>query len=77
MIEDIIAQTEHTEFSRVHFKSFDDWALTFEIVYFIDSRNYVTYMDAQQQINFGIRDAFEKENIDMAYPTKMVYSKQV
>jgi small-conductance mechanosensitive channel len=30
-------------------------------------------MDIQQQINLGILEAFEKEKIEMAYPTQKIY----
>jgi small-conductance mechanosensitive channel len=30
-------------------------------------------MDIQQQINFGIAEAFEKENIEIAFPTQTIF----
>jgi len=67
---------KNVEFSRSHFKQFGDFSLMFEVVYYVLSSGYVEYMDVQQEINFGIRDAFEKEKIDMAFPTQTLYIKK-
>ncbi|MCK5096165.1 MAG: mechanosensitive ion channel family protein [Candidatus Pacebacteria bacterium] len=73
MIKEIIDNVECTRFDRAHFKSFDDCALTFETVYYVETGDYAQYMDIQQDINFKIREAFELEGIDMAYPTQTIY----
>lgn len=76
LISDIINSVEQAEIDRVHFKSFGDWALIYEIVYYIDSSDYNVYMDIQQKINLAIVERFEKEKMDMAYPTQMLYYKK-
>jgi len=30
-------------------------------------------MDTQQEINFAIKEAFEKEGIEMAFPTQTIF----
>jgi len=73
IVTEIIEAIENVRFDRAHFKSFDDSALVFEIVYYVTSGDYGQYMDIQQEINFKIREVFEKESIDMAYPTQTIY----
>lgn len=73
IIKGIIESVKDTRFDRAHFKQFDDSALTFEIVYYVTSSDYVEFMDMQQDINFKIFDAFAKEKISMAYPTQTLY----
>ena len=73
IIEDVISGKEHAEFSRAHFWEFADSSLNLEIVYFIHSSEYVDYMDTQQEINLEILEAFEKEGIEMAFPTRTVH----
>lgn len=77
MIEEIVEATKGVRFDRVHFKKFDDSSLGFEFVYYVESSAYPEYMDAQQKINYAIREKFESENIDMAYPTRTLYTKSV
>jgi small-conductance mechanosensitive channel len=57
---------------RVHFRRFGTFGLDFEIVYFINTGDYKTYMDVQQHVNYGIYMEFEKEGISMPYPTQKV-----
>jgi small-conductance mechanosensitive channel len=73
IIKTIIEEIEGARFDRSHFKSFDDFALTFETVYYVGSGDYNKYMDIQQDMNFKIREAFEKDGIAMAYPTQTIY----
>jgi small-conductance mechanosensitive channel len=74
IIKNIINNTADTVFDRVHFSSFGDFSLNFEIVYYVSSRDYNKYMDIQQEINFAIKEAFEKQQIEFAYPTQTLYS---
>ncbi|MEA3495330.1 MAG: mechanosensitive ion channel family protein [Bacteroidota bacterium] len=76
MIKEIINQQELLELDRVNFKEFGDSSLVHEIVYYIASADYNKYMDAQEEINLEIVDKFQKENIEIAYPTTTVYLKK-
>jgi len=58
---------------RVHFTEFGDFSLNFSIVYYMKTKDYGKYMDTQQEINFKIKEAFEKEGIEMAFPTQTIY----
>jgi len=58
---------------RIHFKEFGDFSLNFEVVYYIRNKDYTVYMDVQQEINFAIKEAFEKEGIEMAFPTQTIF----
>ena len=62
---------------RVHFKEFGDFSLNFEIVYYTKTSDYIKYMDTQQAINFAIKEAFEKEGIEMAFPTQTIYLNKI
>ncbi|PIU18673.1 MAG: mechanosensitive ion channel protein MscS [Elusimicrobia bacterium CG08_land_8_20_14_0_20_44_26] len=73
VIEEIIKGIEGTAFDRAHFASYGAFSLDFEIVYYIIGGDYNKYMDIQQNINFSIKEEFEKRKIDFAYPTQIVY----
>jgi small-conductance mechanosensitive channel len=62
-----------TRFDRAHFSRFDDSALNFDVVYFVQSGDYAQYMNIQQEINIKIMEEFEMIGISMAYPTRTVY----
>ncbi len=69
----IFDKIELAELNRVHFKEFADFSLNFEVVYYVDTNDYNKYMDIQQDVNFAIKEAFEKEGIEFAYPTQTVF----
>ena len=65
---------EHVhKLDRVHFTDFGDFSLNFNIVYYLNTKDYVKYRDTQQEINFKIKEAFEKEGIEMAFPTQTIF----
>ena len=73
LISSIVSSTEHATFNRCHFVEFADSSLNFELVYYIDTRDYVVAMDAQQYINLGIMKLFEQNGIEFAFPTQTIY----
>ena len=72
LIENMIQNIELTEFERAHLTGFGDFSLNFEVVYYMKTSDYNKYMDTQQKINFGIIEAFEKEDIVMPFPTQTI-----
>ncbi|MDD4893739.1 MAG: mechanosensitive ion channel family protein [Candidatus Omnitrophica bacterium] len=77
IIEEIIKNTKDAAFDRAHFFSYGDFSLIFEVVYFVSSSDYNKYMDIQQEINFAIKEEFEKRGVEFAYPTQTLFvSKQ-
>jgi small-conductance mechanosensitive channel len=58
---------------RVHFTEFGDFSLNFNIIYYMNTKDYLKYRDTQQEINFRIIEAFEKEGIQMAFPTQTIF----
>lgn len=73
MISQIVGEIEGARFDRAHFNQFGDSALLFEIVYFVESGEYNTYMNINQAIHLRIKEAFEKEKIEFAFPTRTVF----
>lgn len=73
IVKEIINKGEKTELDRVHFNKFGDFSLNFEVVYYLDSADYNEYMDKQQEINLALKEEFEKEGIEFAYPTQTIH----
>ncbi len=64
------------EFDRCHFAGFGEFSLNFEAVYYVDSSDFGVYMDKQQAVNLAIKERFEEEGIEMAFPTQTLYVKK-
>ncbi|MDD5282266.1 MAG: mechanosensitive ion channel family protein [Candidatus Omnitrophica bacterium] len=73
IIEGIIKNTKDAVFDRAHFCAYGDFSLIFEVVYYVVGSDYNKYMDVQQEINFSIKEEFEKRGIEFAYPTQTLY----
>lgn len=73
VLKEIVESQELVDFDRAHFKEFGDSSLNFEIVYYINSAEYATYMDIQQDYNFQIYERFEEMGVDLAFPTRTLY----
>ena len=72
IISSVVNSTEHATFNRCHFVEFADSSLNFELVYYIDTRDYMVAMDAQQYINLGIMKLFDQNGIEFAFPTQTI-----
>ncbi len=76
MLKSIVQARKLTTFDRAHFSAYKDWSLRFEVVYFVLSADFNTYMDIQQEINFEIYQEFQKKNINFAFPTQSMVIKK-
>ena len=73
LIKNIIDNVEDTTFGRTHFVSYGAFSLNFEIAYYVLSGDYDKYMNINQEINFKIKDEFDKRGIEFAFPTQTLY----
>jgi small-conductance mechanosensitive channel len=73
LIEEIVSRQSDVRFDRCHFKSFGDFAIVFETVYYVLNPDYAVYMNVQQAINLAIMRAFTAHSIEFAYPTQTLF----
>lgn len=73
IIQSIVEPLDGITFDRAHFKSYGDFSLDYEVVYYVESSDYALYMDTQQHINFEMKRQFEELGIEFAYPTQVIY----
>ncbi len=68
LIELIIRKQPHTTFDRCHLVAFGDYGLSYEVLYFIETADYKTFLNIQQNIHLEIIEAFSDQGIDFAFP---------
>ena len=73
MLRGIVEAQQLVRFDRAHFARYGDFALVYEVVYWMLSADYAAYMDTQQRVNLAIHRQFKDEGIGFAYPTQTVY----
>jgi small-conductance mechanosensitive channel len=72
----ILEEKDGARLDRVHFTTFGDSALIYEVVYYVDSPDYSTYLDIQQAFNFELMEKFAELGIEFAYPTQTLFVKK-
>ena len=73
MVKKIIEDIPEARYDRAHFFEYGNFSLDFEVVYYVLSGDYNKYMDLQQEINFAIKEEFERFDIEFAFPTQTVH----
>lgn len=70
LVKQVIESPNQTRFDRAHLSTFADYALKFEVVYYVLSPDYNLYMDIQQAINFSLLEELDKRDIKFAMPVR-------
>lgn len=73
MIKEIVESQARTRFDRCHFLRYMDSSLDFELVYWVESAEFIDYAEVAQKINIALFRKFAAEKIEFAYPTRTLY----
>lgn len=73
IVEEIVRSMENISFERVHLSGLGDFAVDFELVYWVESADYQIHMDTQQEILLRLYGSFAEKQIEFAYPTQTVF----
>ncbi len=75
LIKEILSKQQNVDQSSivVGFTEFKDSSLNIFAMFYIREIEYADIVKAQNTINLGIKEAFEKNEIEFAYPTHTVY----
>jgi small-conductance mechanosensitive channel len=77
IVVEAVRAREGVRLDRAHFKEYGAQSLVYEVVYYVLSPDYTTYMDHQHAINMTLYTRFEAEGIRFALPTRTVFMKPV
>jgi small-conductance mechanosensitive channel len=70
LIEKTIKACNSTEFDMVHFREIGSFSYNFEVVYYINTGDYLKFLDIHEKVNFAMKETFEKEKIEFAFQNK-------
>ncbi len=73
LIKAIIEALPHTKFDRSHLATFGEYSIEFETVYYIESSDYLQFMDTQQTVLQQIFEKFERMGIEFAIPSQNLF----
>jgi len=67
ILKETIESCNPAEFNMVHLREVGPFSYNFEVVYYLNTGNYTEFLDVHDQINFAIRERFEKESVDFGF----------
>lgn len=70
MVRAIVEAQANVRLERCHLARLNAYSIDYEVVYFMLLADYNAYMDTQQRIILDVIEAFEREQIEFAYPTQ-------
>ena len=73
LIAEAISKLEGAQLDRIHFFEFGDFSLNIEVVYYHPNADYASYMDGRETVSFHIKEKFDAEGLDFAFPSQTVY----
>lgn len=72
-LREIIAAHPNTEKGAARFMSFGDSALVLAFAYFVTEPTAPRYLDTVSELNLAIKERFDREGWDMAFPSQTLY----
>lgn len=73
IIRAVIEAQDHTKYDQGNLASFEDWYIKFDFIYYIDNSDWSLYIDTQERVLRETKEALEKQNIDIAFPSQSIY----
>lgn len=70
-------QAPRATFDRAHVDGFGASSVDFEVVYFVESSDFVNHMDVKEAILMDLFDIVEDEGLAFAYPTMALHVKSL
>ncbi len=77
LLKQAVESVEKTRFEYASFKEFGDFSLDFLLVFYVLDPSYRVYLAKVEEVNTRIMEIFQREGIEFAYPTQMLYVQQV
>jgi small-conductance mechanosensitive channel len=71
LVQAAVSAQPQATFDRCHLANFAASSLDFETVYWVESPDYNTYVNAHHNIAVALVESFGREGIEFAYPTQV------
>ncbi len=76
LVEQAVKSVDNTRFLVCSFRHFGDFALQFEVVYYVSLSSGARFFDVVSAVNYSIHAAFAEHGVQFAYPTQTLLSAQ-
>jgi MscS family membrane protein len=76
LLRDIYQTHPKTADVWISFNKFADSSLNILVIHWWNSTDYKEYLDGMQELNLQVKERFDAEKIEFAFPTQTIYMKQ-
>lgn len=76
ILEEVTKGVPNTEFKLAFIKELGDYSINYKFVYNVLTGSYKDYSIAHHQIMLGIKKAFDKEKLNLVFPTQTIHIKK-
>jgi small-conductance mechanosensitive channel len=74
ILQEIVVSKTPVRFDRAHLLRIADVGLEFELVYFVNSPDYVVHMNVLQSVNLELLERMRREELTLAQPTRLIHA---
>ncbi len=72
LLKEAISAQPQVTFDHAHFRAFGEYSLVFEVVFYIDAPDFLSYLDTLQAANLAIHARLVGSGIELTVPTQAV-----
>jgi small-conductance mechanosensitive channel len=73
MLAEIVKTQETITFERAHFSGIGPSSMNFEVVYWVETADYIRFMDIQQEIYLQLVERLAEQDIRLALPAQTLH----
>jgi small-conductance mechanosensitive channel len=73
MLTEIVKAREPVTFDRAHFSGIGPSSMNFEVVYWVESPDYIRFMDIQQEIYLQVLERLAEMDVRLALPAQTLH----
>jgi small-conductance mechanosensitive channel len=73
MLTELVKSQQPVTFDRAHFSGIGPSSYNFEVVYWVETPDYIRFMDIQQEIYLQLLDRLAAQGIELAFPTQTLH----
>jgi small-conductance mechanosensitive channel len=73
MLTEVVKAREPVSFDRAHFSGIGPSSMNFEVVYWVESPDYVRFMDIQQEIYLQVLERLAEMDVRLALPAQTLH----
>jgi small-conductance mechanosensitive channel len=76
LVEQAVCGVPNTRFVFCSFRHFGDFALQFEVAYYVTLEDGAKFLDVASAVNYRIHAAFAEHGVSFAYPTQTLHLRR-